>query len=342
MPFNSRFMIILFILFSLVSAIVYFKTSTPSNNLASVTESNAFQLVESKLNQEAIQPIPEESTTNPTKVLIGEKLFHDPNLSSDGTISCASCHDLNKGGTDQRKLSIGVNNRKGSINTPTVFNAVFNFKQFWDGRASDLKTQAVGPLFAHHEMGNTNWNSILSYLNNSKEYRLMFKELYPHPITQESFLDALSEFGKSLTTPNSRFDKYLKGDSFALNTLELEGYQLFKNQGCISCHQGINMGGNMFQKAGIFEAISEGELGSWEGRFTITQNENDKGLFKVPTLRNIALTAPYFHDGTAETLEDSVTVMGRAQLGTELTTEEVNKIVAFLKTLTGEYKQQPL
>ncbi|MDX1352129.1 MAG: cytochrome c peroxidase [Thiomicrorhabdus sp.] len=321
---------------------MYFKTCKPEHRTGDKVVRSDFHLIEDKFSAEPIPPIPEKVHINPSKVLIGEKLFHDSMLSSDKTISCASCHDLKKGGTDQSQFSVGVNSLKGLINTPTVFNAGFNFKQFWDGRANDLKTQAQGPLFAKHEMGNSNWHDILNYLNASKEYRLLFKRIYPMPITKETFLDALGEYGKSLITPNSRFDQYLKGDNFALNSLELEGYHLFKTRGCISCHQGVNMGGNMFQKAGIFEAISDEQSVSWDGRYTVTQDDADKGLFKVPTLRNIALTPPYFHDGSAKTLEDSVTIMGRAQLGTELSADEINKIVAFLKSLTGEYKNQPL
>ncbi|MEA1988143.1 MAG: cytochrome c peroxidase [Pseudomonadota bacterium] len=299
-------------------------------------------LIEEKANAEPIPPIPETLDLNIQKVLLGEKLFHDKNLSADKTISCASCHDLSKGGTDHRPQSIGIYNRLGDINTPTVFNSTFNFVQFWDGRADSLQEQAISTLFGSHEMGNKDKEAILNYLNGSNEYRLLFKSLYPTPISFNTFIDALTEFEKSLITPNSRFDKYLKGDNNALNTIELEGYQFFKTRGCISCHQGINIGGNMYQKAGIFKKTSTQQNRNLDGRYTVTKNIDDKGLLKVPSLRNIALTPPYFHDGSTDTLEIAVDVMGKAQLGTELSEQEIHKIVAFLKTLTGEYKKQPL
>lgn len=335
---------IFFILFCVTAFTVYYAFNAVSQADGKKTSyiSQEFERLEKQQTKELIQPIPESLPLNLQKVILGEKLFHDTNLSSTKTISCASCHDLALGGTDQKTFSIGIHNRVGTINTPTVFNSGFNFAQFWDGRAPDLETQAVSPLFNDHEMGNTNWESIIDYVNENNEYRILFKNLYNTAVTPTAILESLAEYQKSLITPNSKFDQYLKGNHVALNTLELEGYQLFINRGCISCHQGINMGGNLFQKAGVFEELSTTENGDWEGRYKITKNINDKGVFKVPTLRNIELTAPYFHDGSAKTLKSAVETMAKSQLGTELTEQESYKIVAYLKTLTGEYKKHPL
>lgn len=340
---NSRTPIFIVLIILLLATALLSSTLTPNKptqikNLAQTDLS----LIEEKLSNEPIPPIPEQFDLNPNTILLGEKLFHDKNLSTDQTVSCASCHDLNKGGTDRKTVSTGIQDRLGTLNSPTVFNAGFNFAQFWNGRAKDLQTQAVGPLFNPIEMGNKSWNSILDYLNSSTEYQHLFEKAYGLPIETNHLLDALADFQKSLITPNSRFDKYLKGETDALNTIELEGYELFKSRGCISCHQGINMGGNMYQKAGIFENITNDSSDIWNGRFEVTKKESDKGLFKVPTLRNIAITAPYFHDGSAKTLAEAVDIMGQAQLGTQLTEAEIQKIVAFLESLTGEYKKQPL
>jgi len=313
-----------------------------NESLNSEQSQNNFALIESKITDEAIIPIPENIHLNLKKVLIGEKLFNDPKLSANGTISCATCHNLNLGGTDQLALSKGIHGQEGTLNAPSIFNAYFNFSQNWNGAAKDLKQQALQPLFSAHEMGNKNWDNILQYLNSDSEYQLLFKNDYALPITSESFLDALVEFEKSLTTPNSRFDQYLKGNTSALNNVELAGFQLFQSRGCISCHQGVNIGGNMFHKAGIFEPIVSATSSEPLGRYSITHNENDKGVLKVPSLRNIALTAPYFHDGSVDSLEKAIQTMGRSQLGTDFSEDEIHKIALFLNTLTGEYKNQPL
>jgi len=296
----------------------------------------------SEQSHKVIKPIPEQSHTNKQKVLLGEKLFNDTRLSIDGSVSCATCHNLKLGGSDHLKTSFGANHQETKLNTPTIFNVAYNFAFFWDGRSKDFTSQITDSLFAPNEMANTDWNSVLNYLNSSKEYRLLFKKQYILPITADDLVDALSEYNTSLITPNSRFDRYLKGENFALNTYELEGYHLFKTYGCISCHQGINIGGNMFQKSRVFNEADQVNNPKWNGRFTETHKENDRHVFKVPSLRNIALTAPYFHDGSAQTLEDAVNTMSKIQLATVMPEEEMHKIVAFLHTLTGEYKGQPL
>ncbi|BCN94044.1 hypothetical protein THMIRHAM_18290 [Thiomicrorhabdus immobilis] len=333
-----------FILFFVIALTGYFafNENSKADGKQPTYISQEFEILEKQQTENLIQPIPESLPLNSQKVILGEKLFADKNLSATKTISCSSCHNLALGGTDQKAVSTGIHNRLGTINAPTVFNSGFNFVQFWDGRAPDLATQAVSPLFNENEMGNTNWESIISYLNKDNEYRTLFQNAYASPATPKALLDSLSEYQKSLITPNSKLDQYLKGDHSALNTLELEGYQLFINRGCISCHQGINMGGNLYQKAGVFKELSTTKTGDWDGRYKITKNIQDKGVFKVPSLRNIELTAPYFHDGSAKTLKAAVESMAKSQLGTELTEQESYKIVTFLKALTGEYKKHPL
>ena len=274
---------------------------------------------------------------NQRKVSLGKKLFRDKNLSADSTISCASCHSSKHGGADLRRFSIGVTGKSLPVNTPTVFNAVFNVAQYWDGRASSLEDQAGQPLLHKDEMGMT-WPLIIRRLYKNKDYVSEFSQIYSDNITSENVIDAIVEYEKSLTTPNSRFDRYLKGDKGALNSVEKKGYKLFKNYGCVSCHQGRNLGGNLYQKFGIIreyfdsDNISKADL----GRYNITGDLRDKHVFKVPSLRNVAITAPYFHDGSADSLEAAVSTMAYHQLGLNLEGNEVEQITAFLKTLTGK------
>ncbi|WP_321326347.1 cytochrome-c peroxidase [Thiomicrorhabdus sp.] len=341
---NTKYIYIaLFFLAAFISLIFYTQIqASPLNLEKSTHELKTLLLEKSFSNSEAIQPISENSNIDMQKVLLGKKLFNDPKLSNDSSVSCASCHNLTLGGADQKALSLGANHHLTHLNTPTIFNAVYNFNFFWDGRTANFTEQINNSLFAEDQMGNTDWNKLLNYLNNSKEYLLLFKNQYNLPIESHDLLDALSEYSQSLITPNSRFDLYLKGDNFALNTYELEGYRLFKTIGCISCHQGINMGGNMFQKIGLFNNLSNQTDPKIDGNFDVIDTPTDKIVYKVPTLRNIALTAPYFHDGSTKTLEAAVAKMAKLQLGTELSTEDVNKITAFLNSLTGEYHGQPL
>lgn len=296
-------------------------------------------------NAEPIQPLPLTSNVDPQKVVLGEKLFHDGKLSKDGSVSCATCHDLKKGGTDGLPRSRGMRGQMGDINSPTVFNAAFNFRQFWDGRAADLEEQMNGPVGNPAEM-DSSWEHVIGYLKRTPAYRKSFQEIFGGPPTPPRVRAAIAEFERSLITPNSRFDRYLRGDSTALTPDELAGYQLFKRNGCVACHQGRNIGGNMFQTFGVLgnyfadrgSPITKADL----GRYNVTKQESDKHVFKVPSLRNVALTAPYFHDGSAATLERAVEVMARYQLGRTFTGNETAKIVAFLKTLTGEYRGSPL
>lgn len=282
------------------------------------------------LNAASITPIPQKIDFNYKKALLGKKLFFDTRLSVNNTISCASCHDLKDGGDDGLPSSFGVDGRQGTINAPTVLNSVFNFRQFWDGRAKDLKEQAMGPIENPVEMAH-NFEKLVKSLQNT-EYKTIFSTVYIDGITKNNIADALSEFEKTLITPNSKFDKYLSGDEDALTDYEKQGYEIFKSKGCIACHHGINIGGNHYNKFGVFSYISSDNL----GKYNVTKDEEDKYYFKVPTLRNIALTPPYFHDGREVSLKEAVKTMSYVQLGRPITEDEIEKIVAFLRTLTGE------
>lgn len=293
---------------------------------------------------EPIPPLPASHELDPAKVSLGNQLFHDPLLSHDNTISCSSCHSLTTGGTDRLVHSVGVDGKRGSINAPTVFNSGLNFVQFWDGRAATLEEQIDGPMNNPSEMG-SNWNEVLDKLRAASGYTNSFAAIYSDGIQAANVRDAIATFERSLITPNSRFDRYLTGETKALTAEELEGYRLFKNYGCASCHQGMNVGGNLFQKFGVMADYfaKRGDIGKADyGRYNVTGNEADRYVFKVPSLRNISVTAPYFHDGSAATLEEAVDIMGLYQLGRTLTPAETNMIVKFLKSLTGEYKGKAL
>jgi cytochrome c peroxidase len=294
--------------------------------------------------EEPIKPVPQNPTPDARKVALGDRLFHDKRLSRNNTLACASCHDLAKGGVDGRVSSTGINGARGAINAPTVFNSALNFRQFWDGRAASLEEQSAGPVHNPQEMG-SNWAEVIGKLSQDGELVAQFKAAYPDGLQQHNIQDAIATFERTLNTPNSRFDKYLRGDKSALSADELRGYQLFKSYGCIACHQGINVGGNMFQSFGVLGDYfaQRGNVGAADlGRYNVTRNEADRHVFKVPSLRNIALTAPYFHDGSAASLPEAVDVMFRFQLGRSASAQDKDLIVRFLHTLTGEYKGRPL
>jgi len=284
--------------------------------------------------QEPITPIQAPVVKDAKLVELGKKLFFDPRLSKSGFISCNSCHNLSMGGSDNLKSSIGHNWQKGPINSPTVLNSSLNVAQFWDGRALTLKDQAGGPIANPGEMASTH-DLAVDILKSIPGYVAEFKTVFGNDkIDIEQVTQAIAAFEETLVTPNSRFDKWLKGDKKALTPTELAGYELFKDSGCTACHNGAAAGGNTFQKMGIVEPyISTSPA---EGRVAVTKEEADRFNFKVPTLRNVELTYPYFHDGEAATLTQAVDVMGRIQLGKKFTDKENAQIVAFLKTLTGD------
>lgn len=293
---------------------------------------------------EPILPLPEKVELDRDKVALGERLFHDPRLAQNNALACASCHPLARGGADGRARSITNTGAPDVINTPTVFNVAFNFRLTWRGAFRTLEEQLEAELH-NPRHANTTWAELLPKLKNDAHYATEFARLYPNGIARESVLDAIATFERSLITPNSRFDQYLRGRQDALSAAEKQGYVLFKNYGCVSCHQGVNVGGNLFQKIGIFKnyfsdprAITPADL----GRFNVTNNEADRHVFRVPSLRNVALTAPYFHDGKVKTLEQAVSLMAEKQLGRTLDPADIRLIVKFLRTLTGEYQGKSL
>jgi len=293
---------------------------------------------------EPIEPILAVINLDSRKIFLGRKLFNDPRLSRNNQVSCSTCHNLKTGGTDRKARSIGIGGAIGVINAPTVFNSSFNFSQFWDGRADTLEKQLDGPVQSAVEMGSS-WPEVIGKLKSDPEYVQAFGRIYPDGIQSDHVKDSVAEFERSLSTPNSRFDRYLRHDANALSSREQEGYKLFKSLGCASCHQGVNVGGNMYQKLGVLAPYFEdrGHITRADrGRFNVTGDPRDMYMFKVPGLRNVALTAPYFHDGSAATLPDAVGMMAKYQLGRPLTEQEVELIVEFLQTLTGEWNGQPL
>lgn len=284
--------------------------------------------------EEPIKPITPPKEINQAKAELGKKLFFDPRLSKSGFISCNSCHNLSMGGSDNLKTSIGHNWQKGPINAPTVLNSSLSFVQFWDGRADSLKAQAGGPIANPGEMALTHALAE-GILTSIPGYVTEFKQVFgDNKIDIDRVTDAIAEFEKTLVTPNSRFDKWLQGDTKVLTEQELAGYKLFKNSGCISCHYGESVGGSTFHKMGMVEEYKAKSPA--EGRKAVTGKDEDRFMFKVPNLRNVELTYPYFHDGEAETLTEAVDVMGRLQLGKKLSDTENAQIVAFLKSLTGD------
>ena len=283
---------------------------------------------------EPIKPITAAKPANPALVELGKKLYFDPRLSKSGFISCNSCHNLSMGGTDNLKTSIGHNWNEGPINAPTVLNSSLNLAQFWDGRAKDLQAQAGGPIANPGEMA-SNHALAVEVLQSIPGYVAEFKKAFgSDKVTIEEVTKAIAAFEDTLVTPNSRFDRWLKGDKKTLTKDELAGYQLFKGSGCTGCHNGPAVGGNSFQKMGV---VAEYKASSpAEGRVGVTKDEADRMKFKVPTLRNVEMTYPYFHDGAANTLKEAVDTMGRIQLGKKFSDAENAQIVAFLKTLTGD------
>jgi cytochrome c peroxidase len=283
------------------------------------------------LNAELIKPIPRHLDIDQKKAALGKTLFFDPVLSRDGTISCVTCHDLQHGGDDGLRFSFGIEGKQGKINAPTVYNAVFNFRQFWDGRARNLEEQVIGPISNPVEMGH-DMSHVVEKLRKDPVYRKRFEKVYPDGITEKNVANAIAEFEKMLITPNAPFDRYLRGDKNAISEEAKEGYRLFKYKGCIICHNGVNIGGNLYNRFGIYKDANSSDL----GRYKITGREEDKYVFKVPSLRNVARTAPYMHDGRFKTLEEAVKFMTQYQLGRYIEPHEIQAIVAFLKTLSGE------
>jgi cytochrome c peroxidase len=295
---------------------------------------------------EPVRPIDTQVDVDMEKVALGFALFHDTRLSVDNTVSCATCHALETAGVDNHQYSHGVDDQLGGVNAPTVYNAVYNFVQFWDGRAKTLADQAAGPPLNPIEMASPSFDHIIAKLKTDKAFVKDFTKVYPDGITEANLTDAIEEFERTLITPNSRFDKWLRGDDSAITADELAGYELFKKYDCATCHVGPNLGGQSYELMGLrkhYFADRGMELTNEDnGRYKETQLERDRHRFKVPGLRNIEHTWPYYHDGTRHTLDEAIYDMGLYQTGVEMDASEVDKIEAFLLTLTGEYQGAPI
>ena len=293
---------------------------------------------------EPLKPLPAVPRLDPLQVELGRQLFNESRLSVNDTLSCASCHHLEQGGADNKAFSIGFAGLPVAVNTPSVFNASLNFLQFWNGRAGTLEAQIHEVVTSPSEMG-SNWQHVVKVLSADAAYQTSFAHAYPDGVTINNVQNALASYERTLITANSRFDQYLQGDTAILTREEKYGYQRFKDYGCIACHQGVNIGGNMFQKFGVMGDYFKERGNPIEadlGRYLVTRDEEDRNVFKVPSLRNVAVTAPYFHDASAETLEEAVDVMFKFQLGRIPSAEDKTLIIKFLKTLTGEWGGKPL
>ncbi|MCA9261965.1 MAG: cytochrome-c peroxidase, partial [Planctomycetales bacterium] len=290
----------------------------------------------------SVRPLPNWLPHVPEQAALGRALFFDQRLSSSGDVSCASCHNLGAGGADERALSLGAHGGVGVRNAPTVLNAALNFRQFWDGRAPTLEAQVDGPLLDPREMGST-WEHVLAIVNEDENYQRLYEAAFHEPPSKAGVRAALAAFQRTLLTPGSRFDQFLQGNKAALSVREREGWDLFGTYGCDSCHNGVNLGGNMFQRLGVMADYfaEHGDQASLdEGRFQVTADPQDRFVFKTPSLRNVALTAPYFHDGSCATLREAVEAMIVYQVGRPLREEHVARLVALLESMTGDLPKE--
>lgn len=299
-------------------------------------------------------PVPEDNPITAAKVELGKQLFFDPRLSVDGTISCNSCHNVMSGGTDNRAVSVGVSGAKGGRSAPTVWNAAFLTTQFWDGRAATLEDQAKGPILAHVEMGMPSAEEAVNRIKSIPGYVTSFKAVFgeDNPITYDNIAKAIATYERTLITPNSPFDRYMRGEKDAMTEAAVRGMKTVEDVGCTSCHTGPNFAGpaamktgeGFFQKFPTYESDynKKYQFTADLGRYNVTKNEADKNVWRVPTWRNVALTAPYFHNGSVATLDEAVRVMAKTQLDQELSEKQVNDIVAFLNSLTGEFPVQTM
>lgn len=286
----------------------------------------------------SIQVIPITIELDASSVALGEKLFRDKNFSKNQSQACITCHEIDLEQQSHRKTYQGFNKVVGMLNTPTVYNARYNFKQFWNGRVKTLE-EAIDDHVSDNSIFNNDWESIISRLKKIPDYVKAFNNSFNNGITQSNIETSLKNYMYSLITPNAPFDLYLQGNEKAISKSALKGYEIFKEYGCISCHQGINIGGNLYQKMGIYknyfenkEFISQADL----GLYNVTGNNNDKFVFKVPSLRNVARTSPYLHDGSAEDLKAAIKIMAEYQVGRPMDDEDIGYVIEFLNTLNGE------
>jgi cytochrome c peroxidase len=284
-----------------------------------------------------LAPLPEERSSPDRRQRLGERLFHDPRLSEDERVACATCHNLAMGGANALSRSALPGRNPVPVNVPTVFNLAYDFRYSWSGRFVDIGTQIDFALGLKDAMG-TSWESASRRLRTDPSYVTEFERAYPDGLSAANLRHALIVYNLSLSTPGARFDRFLRGE-LELSEQEARGYTMFREYGCVSCHQGVNIGGNMFQRFGVMRDYFA-ERGNVEqadlGLYNATRREEDRHVFRVPSLRNVALTAPYFHDGSARTLLGAVQTMARYQLGRELSQLQAVDIVAFLTTLTGD------
>jgi cytochrome c peroxidase len=309
--------------------------------VGSMSAANAWEVLPTQA------PEPADNPSSPEKIELGKMLYHDPRLSSTGTVSCASCHNTMLGGEDNRPNSVGVGAQTGGRSAPTVWNSAFNKVQFWDGRAATLEEQAAGPVTNPIEMGMKNWDDVTARLKTISGYQAAFKDVYgENSITKENATKAIAAYERTLITPNSPYDKFVGGDKSALTAQQIRGMEKVAELGCTSCHSGA-----AFNGAGTFQKFPMMADGFLEAKYHFTKDKGvaevskkveDEHFFKVPTLRNVALTAPYFHNGSVATLEDAVKVMAKVQLSKELSKDETADIVAFLNGLTGEFPKQTM
>jgi cytochrome c peroxidase len=283
------------------------------------------QPLESGVAEEPITPIPEPPPIDPGKVKLGERLFGDPRLSRDNSRSCSSCHDLSTNGASMKRQDVGPDGSSLPFNTPTIFNATLNFRLGWEGKLRTIQSDVKAALENPQVMG-ASISEAVARLAADPDLRKEFIATYGSGPDAANMVDAIASFERTLVTPDSKFDRWLTGDAAALSTEELDGYRLFKSLGCVSCHQGVNVGGNLFERHGIFHPLASPK----------------PEILRVPSLRNVATTPPYFHDGSAQTLDEAVRKMGLAQLNSTLTDQQVNAIVAYLQTLTGKYRGAPV
>ncbi len=343
---------LLLVLFSLVG-IALLRLTMPAESGVNVSDISASGVIVNPLlpiqekalqlspAREPIVPIPLKIAVDSRKVALGRQLFHNPQLSKTGKMSCASCHDLQRAGIDHLPQSLGNIGKALARNSPTIFNSGFNFKQFWDGRVDSLEAQ-IDASFENPKAMAISWAEVISELTKSPQYQRAFSTIYGKDGIQPSTVrDAIATFERSLITPNARFDQFLRGNDSAITAAEKAGYERFKSYGCIACHQGMNVGGNLFQPIGAMKSSDRrSEQAKADlGRFKVTNKQADLYVFKVPSLRNVALTAPYFHDGHIKTLEEAVKTMADYQLGRAISDQDVTLIVDFLRTLTGQFPQ---
>ncbi len=300
-------------------------------------------------------PVPADNPITPQKIELGKMLFFDPRLSMDGTISCNTCHNVMFHGGDGRPVGVGIHGQRGGRGSPTVWNSAFQTVQFWDGRAASLEDQARGPVTNSVEMGMTSHELVIERIQKIPGYITAFKKAFPKdkfPVTTNNLVKAIATYERTLVTPNAPLDKYLKGNKKAISLEAIRGMKLVEEIGCTSCHTGDNFSGEGFKMGeGNYQPFPQipgskydkmYDLMSDKGRYEVTKNAEDKNKWRVPTWRNIAITAPYFHNGKVKTLDEAVRVMAKTQLDADLTDAQVNDIVAFLNTLTGEFPKQTM